>query len=97
MDLIKRLANCHKYKRQFSVILSLCLMGYFSQLSIAQDHSTRRYGQRSIDNATSGDIPCISFLRGGGVAKIGFYLEEKEKITFLIEAKSVVPGVVSVN
>jgi len=82
-------------KRQLLNLLLLFIIGSLTQVSLAQ--SDILYGQRNVGNAGSGETPAVTFLRGGGEAKIGFYTEEKEKITFLIEGRASIPGVVGVN
>ncbi len=74
------------------IFLMLVLL---SQVLFGQ--SDMPYVQGVYYKASSGETPVITFLKGSGYAKFGFFIDEPSKYTFLIEAKTNVQGVVSVK
>ena len=70
------------------------VMFLFSQVMFAQ--SDMLYVQGVHYKASSGETPGITFLKGGGYLKLGFFIDEPSKYTFLIEAKTNLQGVVSI-
>ncbi len=71
------------------------VMFFLSQVSFAQ--SDMLYVQGVDYKASSGETPGIVFLKGGGYSKLGFFIDEPSKYTFMIEAKTNLQGVVSIN
>lgn len=78
----------------FSLIIFFKLVLPFE---VAFGQSDMLYFQGVDYKASSGETPAITFLKGSGYAKLGFFIDEPSKYTFMVEAKTNLQGVVSVK
>lgn len=75
-------------------IVTLIIFCLIFQQSFAQ--SDMLYIQGKNYNAASGETPAMVLLKGSGYIKLGFYIDEPLKYTFLVEAKTNPQGVVTI-